>query len=168
MLVVLVTGSRDWEDLETLETVLRALPKGTQLIHGGALGADVATTLLADAVGLPKPLVVRPEYDYWKEKIGPRAGGKVAPLKRNELMLDGKQTEEGESDPRLIPSFVIAFFMTDKETGGTARCVKEARKRGIPVVKFQADQLMVDTSEILQLVDSPKPQESGQIPGHDQ
>lgn len=133
---VLITGSRSWEDVETMRNVLLGFPRDTQFIHGGAQGADVLSSLILKELGFPDPHVVRPEYGYWKSKIGPKAGGRVAPLKRNELMLDGKTTEEGPVDASLIPDLVLSFFMNEEETGGTAACVKEARKRGISVQKF--------------------------------
>jgi hypothetical protein len=135
---VLITGSRSWENIEVMKAALEELPRDAQLIHGGAKGADVMASLIAEMLGFDKkPHIVRPEYSYWKEKLGPKIGGRVAPLKRNVLMLEGKITEEGPVDPSLIPDLVLAFFMTDEETGGTAACVSEARKRNMPVTKYR-------------------------------
>ncbi len=132
--VVLLTGSRSWTDKEYVRQVLEPYPRQTQFIHGGAKGLDSLAHSLLLEMGFVKPHVVRPEYDYWRDKIG-RAGFKVAPRKRNNLMLDGKTNEEGSVEPSLVPDLVISFFMNEEETGGTAHCTSEARLKGIPIRK---------------------------------
>jgi hypothetical protein len=135
-MIVLLTGSRAWTDRDMMKSVMLSYPLTTLFVHGGAGGADKLCTSLALALGFPKPHVVRPDYDYWVAKIGNGAGHKVAPTKRNELMLDGRIKEEGQVYPDLIPQEVIAFFVEPVETGGTARCVEQARLREIPVLRF--------------------------------
>jgi hypothetical protein len=106
------------------------------LIHGGAKGGDKLAHLAWRQLGFVNdPHVVRPEYDYWFTKIG-RAGFKVAPTKRNQLMVDGKLTEEGPVDPSLVPETVLAFYLTETPSGGTLDCATRARKAGIEVLDY--------------------------------
>jgi hypothetical protein len=136
---VLVTGSRSWTDANKIKSVIRLaveVYKGEEIfiIHGGALGADCLANMACRDLGITTH-IVRPEYDYWKAKIG-WAGYKVAPLRRNELMLDGKIIEEGPVEPSLVPVLVLAFNLNGSTTGGTAHCIGEAKKREIPVLEF--------------------------------
>jgi hypothetical protein len=133
--VVLLTGSRAWTDKDVLFDIFDPWPRQTQFIHGGAKGLDSLAHSALLHLGFVKPHVVRPEYDLWKEKIG-TWGYKRAPRERNILMLDGRTTHEGTVHNNLIPEMVLAFFMGYDETGGTGHCVKEARKRSIPVKKY--------------------------------
>ena len=133
--MILLSGTRQWTDKEYIRWALEGFPRTTQFIHGGAKGLDTLAHEVATELGFPEPIIVRPEYDYWFKKIG-KAGFKVAPNKRNVLMLEGKKTEEGSVDPSQIPFKVLAFFIGDKESGGTGNCVKEARKRNIFPICF--------------------------------
>lgn len=134
--VVLLTGSRSWTDKDILFDIFEPFPRQTQFIHGGAKGLDSLAHSTLLHLGFVKPHVVKPEYDLWKAKVGPKYGGLRAPRERNILMLDGRQTHEGPVDPALVPELVLAFFMTEEETGGTAHCCKEARKRKLPIKKY--------------------------------
>jgi hypothetical protein len=136
---ILVTGSRSWTNEERIREVIQLTIQSYEgqeivIIHGGALGADCIANMVCKDMGI-ETHIVRPEYDYWKAKIG-WAGYKVAPLKRNELMLDGKITEEGSVEPSLIPVLVLAFHLNGSSTGGTARCMEAAGKRGIKILEF--------------------------------
>jgi hypothetical protein len=106
---VLVCGSRDWKDADVIRARLRALPRGTTIIHGGARGADLMAATAANSLGFDTH-----EYPADWKNLGRSAG-----FKRNIEMLN----EE--------PDLVIAFWR-DKSTG-TGHTVREARKRGIPV-----------------------------------
>jgi hypothetical protein len=109
--------------------------KTTFLIHGGAKGGDAMAHRLWREMGfVTEPHVVRPEYDYWVAKIGKPAGYKVAPTKRNGLMVDGKLTEEGDVDASLIPDLVLAFYITKDCSGGTWDCHQKALKAKILVI----------------------------------
>ena len=134
--VILLIGSRSWTDKDYLFDLLEPYPRQTQFIHGGAKGLDTLAHSALLHLGFVKPHVVKPEYDIWKELVGPKYGGLRAPRERNILMLSGMQTHKGPVTPALVPEIVLAFFMTDIETGGTAHCVKEARKKQILVKKF--------------------------------
>lgn len=106
---VLVCGSRDWNRPTEIGRRLAKLPRGAEIIHGGARGADVFAGIYARALGIPET-----EYPAdWRGK------GKRAGIIRNLAMLDSE------------PNLVIAFW--DGESTGTAHTITEARKRGIPV-----------------------------------
>ena len=109
--VVLVCGSRDWDDYETIRDRLSRLPADTEIIEGGQHGADLMAKSAAESLGL--------EYiEYgaaWKGSLKRGAG-----FARNIKMLDREQ-----------PDLVIAFQL--KRSRGTQHTIDEARKRGIEV-----------------------------------
>jgi hypothetical protein len=152
---ILITGSRQFTNVEVMRAVLIEVPRDALIIHGGADGADVlSSVIMYDLEFQRPPHVVRPDYNYWIDyytnkiavksgqpygpKLGRKLGGLRAPQHRNEWMLDGKVNEEGSSDPSLVPDLVLAFFISEEETGGTTHCVREARKRQIPIVSFNS------------------------------
>lgn len=112
---VLICGDRYWKDSVTIARVLRELPEGTEIIHGGAQGADHTAAYIArNTFHMP----TKAYYADWK-KHG-RAAGPI----RNRQMLDTK------------PDRVIAFHDNLDASKGTRDCVTEARRRGIPVEVF--------------------------------
>lgn len=106
---MLVCGSRNWQDAALIRARLRALPRGTIVLHGGARGADQIAATAANSLGLQVQ-----EFPADWQKLGRSAG-----FRRNIAMLEEK------------PDLVIAFWR-DRSTG-TGHTVREARKRGIPV-----------------------------------
>ena len=106
---VLVCGSRSWDNIHTIRMRILSLPDNTEIIHGGASGADRTAACLAEDFGF----TVREFKADWDGE------GKSAGFKRNLRMLD-------ES-----PDLVIAFW--DGRSRGTRHTITEARKRGIPV-----------------------------------
>lgn len=108
-LVVLVCGSRTWTDADRIRIKLRALPRGSTVVHGGSRGADRIAGELARAIGLEERVML-PD---WKSE--PRRAGII----RNIAMLD------------LNPDIVLAFW--DGASTGTGHTIGEARRRGIPV-----------------------------------
>ncbi len=108
---VLVCGSRDWADVAAIGYRLSILPAGTEVLHGGARGADS----IAEEFCIPvsRRLVPRCFQADWATH------GKRAGILRNLQMLDER------------PDLVIAFW--DGKSKGTAHTIGEARKRGIPV-----------------------------------
>lgn len=51
--VILVTGSREWIELPTMQAWLRpALSNGLTLVHGGARGADSMADSIARGMGV--------------------------------------------------------------------------------------------------------------------
>ena len=106
---VLVCGSRDWDRPTWIGRRLAKLPRGTEIIHGAARGADTFAQLYAHALGIPETAYPAD----WRGK------GKRAGIIRNLEMLDQK------------PDLVIAFQASGSR--GTQHTIDEARKRGIPV-----------------------------------
>jgi hypothetical protein len=122
---VIVTGSRDWDDLDKLRRVLDALlvlngPKQEfQVIHGGARGADTGTRTWvgyqAQVLDLPVTEKVYPVInETWRSS---RAAG----LHRNTRMV----AENRDAD------LVVAFSRAGSR--GTAHCVSEALQWELPV-----------------------------------
>jgi hypothetical protein len=106
---VLVCGSRQWTDWESIEKRLCMLPAGTTITSGAARGVDG----IAAAIGRKLGLEVREFPAEWN-KFGRSAG-----YRRNLVML--------EQDPDLV----IAFHVGNSP--GTAHAIEHARKRKIPV-----------------------------------
>lgn len=108
-MMVLVCGSRDWDDERSIMLRLVALPRDTTIIHGGARGADQIADRLAKIIGFTVR-VIPAEWD----KHG-RAAGPI----RNRAMVDER------------PDLVVAFQRGASR--GTQHTIDIARARGIPV-----------------------------------
>jgi hypothetical protein len=106
---VLVCGSRQWTDRDSIEKRLRMLPAGTTIITGAARGADS----IAASIGRRLGLEVREFRAEWN-KFGRSAG-----YRRNLVML--------EQDPDLV----IAFQLDNSP--GTAHMIENAKKRQLAV-----------------------------------
>ena len=106
---VLVCGSRDWDRPTWIGRRLADLPRGAEIIHGAARGADQFAQIYAHALGIPET----PYPADWRGK------GKRAGILRNLEMLNQK------------PDLVIAFQVNGST--GTQHTIDEANKRGIPV-----------------------------------
>lgn len=104
---VIVTGSRDWDDKQTVYRELDALAPSV-IIHGGARGADA----LAHRYALAHHIDTLVYEADWK-KYGRGAGAR-----RNQLMVD-----EGAD-------FVLAFPLPNSV--GTWDCWRRATTAGIP------------------------------------
>lgn len=110
---VLVCGGRDFDDPLTLGSWLGGIHKDhgiTEIIHGGARGADHMAGEFGKWAGIP----VRVFPADWK------AHGKAAGPIRNKQMLD-----EGR------PDLVVAF----KGGRGTANMIKQAEDSGVRVLE---------------------------------
>jgi hypothetical protein len=105
---VLVCGSRDWEDIHAIRMRLLRLPPTSEIIHGGAPGADRVAAWLAEDFGF----AVREYKADWSR-------GKRGGPERNIRMLDQR------------PQLVLAFQRNGSR--GTQHTIDEARRRGIPV-----------------------------------
>lgn len=106
---VVVCGSRDGISESLVRNRMCELPDGTEVISGGARGADRTAEKYARALGF-KVRVFMADWDRH---------GKVAGFLRNQAMLDEK------------PDLVIAFW--DGESRGTRDTITRARSMGIPV-----------------------------------
>ena len=111
---VLVCGSRTWTNADAIRARLVELPRGTEIVHGGALGADRLAGTIALSLGFS---VLEVPADW-------RGLGRSAGYRRNLAMLD------------LRPDLVLAFWK-DGSTG-TGHTIDEAAKRGIPLEIFPA------------------------------
>ncbi len=105
----LVCGSRDWEDIHAIRIRMVKLPPHTEIIHGGAPGADSIAGFLAADLGF----TVHVFPADWKKH------GKAAGPIRNRLMLDE------------CPDLVLAFQR--RGSRGTQDTIDEAVRRGIAV-----------------------------------
>jgi hypothetical protein len=92
------------------------LPLHSTVIHGGAHGADQCAGVAAEQLGYGVH-VFRADWG----QFGKRAG-----IVRNNLMLDTN------------PDLVIAFW--DGQSRGTKHTIDEARKRGIEVEVYMAEE----------------------------
>ena len=113
---VLVCGSRGWTDCGVIERVLRAYGPAV-IVHGAARGADRIAAGVADRLG-------------WRVEAHPadwRLYGRSAAFKRNLAMLE------------THPVLVIAFTLIPGGTPGTRHTLKNAYRRGIPVVIVTPD-----------------------------
>lgn len=122
MTKVLVTGSRDWVDEETVRTVLEQFPSGTIVVHGACRGADNTCAAVAEALGF---LTKSYPADWSKH-------GKAAGPIRNQLMLDAENTAEQPIDACL------AFHNNIAESKGTLDMVTRAKAAGVPVAVFRS------------------------------
>ena len=112
-MIVLVCGSRDWNDEFKIWKELHELGENCHVIHGGCGGAD---SIAGDqAVSLRMKVTSFPAE--WK--LYGRSAGPI----RNRKMLDMK------------PDLVLAFHSNIEKSKGTKDCVIEAQRRGI-YVKF--------------------------------
>lgn len=107
---ILVCGDRKWSDYGKILTRLRSLPPRTEIIHGGADGADSIGGQVAKELGLQVIAVLADWTKYG------RAAGPI----RNQRMLE------------LHPDLVIAFHSNLEASKGTKNCLAQAEKLGIP------------------------------------
>lgn len=114
---ILVTGSRDWDDKETIYRALAetqgVMPHDQMiLIHGGARGADGIASRYADSMDWGNQ-IYHPEWD----KYGKRAG-----ILRNEAMVNAGAD-------------VCLAFIRNQSRGAT-HCANYAETMGVPVKRF--------------------------------
>ena len=114
---VLVTGDREWSDIETVVAVLSQLPPGTTIIHGACRGADIICAAVAEALGF----VVRGYPADWDRF--PKAAGPI----RNQQMVDV------EHRPVEPIDLCLAFHNDIKNSRGTRDMIRRARKAKIEV-----------------------------------
>lgn len=111
---VLVTGDRNWTDIETIEWQLKLCVHMEVLIHGGARGADTIAGAFGKKLGSKvEVLEFRADWD----KYGRAAG----PIRNKQMLVEG------------FPDYVLAFHDDLELSKGTRHMVSLARKAGIPV-----------------------------------
>ena len=112
---VVVTGDREWNDIEVVAAVLSWLPLGTVLIEGGCKGLDLIARAVAEELGFP----VR-EYPADWAKYGRPAG-----VIRNQEIIDK------ENLPHEPIDLCISFHDNLDKSRGTRDMVKRIDKAGI-------------------------------------
>jgi hypothetical protein len=111
MFRLLVTGSRDWSDVEVIATELQFIAKkynNVVLVSGHAIGAD----RIAEEIAVGLGWVVEIHEPDWK------LHGQSAGFKRNTTML--------ETDVQAV----LAFHKDNSK--GTADTIKKAKERKVP------------------------------------
>lgn len=104
---VLVCGSRHFNDYEHTSRVLSTIDI-TELIHGGARGADTCGAMYAEANSIP----VRRFPALW-DLHGKRAG----PIRNSQMLREG------------APDLCVAFLA--KDSRGTKNMIDIAQKAGV-------------------------------------
>jgi hypothetical protein len=117
---VAVIGSREYPNLKAVQEYVSVWPEGTIIVSGGARGVDQTAQAAAKQHGLAV-VVHRPDYQRWPRKI--------APLKRNRLVVDDAY-------------FVVGFW--DGRSHGTLRTIAYARLQGKPNFVIGPDGHVVD------------------------
>ncbi len=120
MKTILVCGSREWTDKESIRRVLfeEASQRTILIIHGGARGAD----RLAGEIAKEQGFHVKVFYPDW-EKYGKSAGF----VRNKEMLVEGK------------PDEVIAFW--DGKSRGTMHTINLAQGMNIPTTIIEHDAL---------------------------
>jgi len=111
---VLVCGGRDFDDYVTLRAFLNKLSVKTpitEIIEGGAKGADALAARYADKFNIP----LRTFKADW-DNLGKRAG----PMRNSQMLKEGQ------------PDLVVAF-PTPKSVG-TVDMINKAQRAGIRVI----------------------------------
>lgn len=124
-MIIVCTGSRHWTNYDQIDAVIKGLANKRHsigdtltVVHGKAKnGVD----MMVDAAARKYADEVIPEPAKWREKgfYNPSAG-----FERNEYMLD-----------EYKPDVLVAFRSLGK-SNGTDHCIKEAKLRKIPVIKY--------------------------------
>lgn len=129
MSVVVVSGSVEWADFQTILHDLAKLPRGTVIRHGGARGADTLAGIAARSLGFEEDVCdadwsVKP--DTPRSRIRRRRNGALYDVRagydRTEYMLD--------KEPK--PEALLAYQLNG--SGGTQHAMDEAARRGILVM----------------------------------
>ena len=113
MSYLLIAGSRDFDDAETFEKVVREhVTKETVIVEGAAKGADMMAREYARVNGL-RFVEFKPDWRKYGRAAGP---------KRNDEMTEYISDRNG-----------AALYFWDGQSKGTKQCIESAKKRGIPV-----------------------------------
>jgi hypothetical protein len=121
---VIVTGSRFWENVESVRRELAKLPAGTTVIHGDCTGADeIAGWLGCEELGFTVVRMIKEPPDYARY-------GKEAWKGLNERMLASQPID-----------LVLAFHdrLDDPtQARGTRHMIELARSHGVEVRIFSS------------------------------
>jgi hypothetical protein len=114
MRTVVWTGSRGWQDTETILDAIVSIKRPFRSIVGDARGWDALVWETLAEFKMPR-LQFKAKWNLYRNGAGP---------KRNALMLDWLQRIDRDG-------FVVAGW--DGESSGTHDCMMEAELRGIPI-----------------------------------
>ena len=113
---IAVVGSRSWSDHERVAAWFNMHWRpNTQLVSGGANGADLIAAANAIKWAGPAPIIITPNYTKWPAE---KFGKDMAPKMRNQDIVD-------KAD------LVVAFW--DQRSTGTAYTIAYAVRQGKPV-----------------------------------
>ena len=112
---VLITGSREWENIELIKKQLENLPPNSLIIHGACRGADFIAGSVAKELGL-KIKAYPAHWDLYGLAAGP---------KRNQQMLDENQID-----------LCLVFHFDLENSKGTKDMVARCKAKGIEVRIF--------------------------------
>lgn len=112
---VLVTGSRDWSDIDAVIRELSKFPVGTIVIHGACSGADTIAGDVAEALGFE----VRAYPADW-DRYGRAAG----PIRNRHVLCVEHRREEPVG-------LVLAFHADLEHSKGTKDMVGIVREANI-------------------------------------
>jgi SLOG family YspA-like protein len=112
--MIIVISSHRYNFFPMWDTLLGIKKKYPDAIirHGGAIGGDTVVRNFCAQYGM-KQQIYRPDYDKHNPKL--------APLIRNEEMLDGRPGDE--------PAGLCVAFYDGRDGGGVAQTIWESRKR---------------------------------------
>jgi hypothetical protein len=119
---ILVTGSREWTDIETIREWLFPLAsKLHRLVHGGAHGADSLAEVVSIRLGF--------EVQSYPVDIEIDGSWPAAGVRRNERMVRAERH-------RIRRALAFSWHSEDPSaiTRGTNDCVARCIRAGIPVV----------------------------------
>lgn len=125
MKTILICGSRNWDDKETILQVFLDFNEKVKIMHGGAVGADSLAGEIAKELDFEE-IIFYPDWNKY---------GKAAGIKRNIQMLQEK------------PDEVIAFW--DGQSRGTKHTTNLATKMDIPVTIWYNYREYETTDDIL-------------------
>lgn len=112
---ILITGSREWDDAETLAILLKRYydrDRTAVLIHGNGRGCDKQAARIWKAFG-GHAVPYHAQWNLYGKSAGP---------KRNQQMVNDGAT------------VCLAFPLG--ESRGTRDCMERAKKAGIPVLNY--------------------------------
>jgi hypothetical protein len=125
---ILVSGDREWTDVDAIYEALKDFPSGTILIHGAARGADTIAALIGDQLGFD----CRP-YPYLSQ-YG-RAGG---PMRNTQMAQENPDIEQ-----------VIGFHNNIEESKGTKDMLRRVAPKYLPnaTIKLVTSKVVEATPE---------------------
>jgi hypothetical protein len=154
--VVIATGDRGWEDIETVYNAVSKFPPNTVFVHGYANGADCTVDVVADHLGfrvIKCPAHWNCRYHRWIEVYGDcdntciRVCGRPAGALRNRHMLNTFL-------PWLVE--VIGFHNNIMDSKGTKDMMKLAQKAGIKNTLYLSDGTVFESPQLTKKRESSK------------